>query len=615
MKKKLALLSVLPALLLSSCSFLDIFNSNSDEKTVGVYVLDLIAYDDNPQLSKANIGNLNLRFRNGEKFVPYLTVEQYASIYDKFFEEGVKSEVSTSGFITQWTIKKNDELYFAAAISPLEKTIIRAGDISNVLRTGEGGITPPLDVLSYGVQSNQTYEQLGDSNYSTFTYKDCDFDYLRNDGELYFPLGLLDLSFSESSGLYVTYNYKNLYASTAPDDFGDLAFKDGFSYTSVDDQMAKAVGYSTMPDYLIKYNASAFLYVMQNFYGLRKYHNIENMKQFYKNNGLYDKFYSGVASTRGYAFSEAVNLFDDNHTGIVRVNSAWGENTRAPYAKGIVARNKLEDRLKVLRKEKYQGTNISSTYEPAEGDIRYSDDGKTAMFFFDSFKYGTYDQVFNANGTVKSTAYKYDTFFLFRDTLNTISNRSSVENVIIDVSLNGGGTLGVLMKLLPLLSKNNRSSINFYDDSDEVIYTYKSSSDINGDGLYTESDAYGNRFNFYILTSDCSFSCGNAFPCYAQEMGVKIIGETSGGGECAVAIHYLPNSQYVYHSSNLHLGSYNSSTKVFKGFEDGATPDIPLTDGTPMCTVDDNDNPTYRIPGGFYDVNSLSEKITQYANK
>ena len=615
MKKKLALLSVLPALLLSSCSFLDIFNSNSDEKTVGVYVLDLIAYDDNPQLSKANIGNLNLRFRNGEKYVPYLTVEQYASIYDKFFEEGVKSEVSTSGFITQWTIKKNNELYFAAAISPLEKTIIRAGDISNVLRTGEGGITPPLDVLSYGVQSNQTYEQLGDSNYSTFTYKDCDFDYLRNDGELYFPLGLLDLSFSESSGLYVTYNYKNLYASTAPDDFGDLAFKDGFSYTSVDDQMAKAVGYSTMPDYLIKYNASAFLYVMQNFYGLRKYHNIENMKQFYKNNGLYDKFYSGVASTRGYAFSEAVNLFDDNHTGIVRVNSAWGENTRAPYAKGIVARNKLEDRLKVLRKEKYQGINISSTYEPAEGDIRYSDDGKTAMFFFDSFKYGTYDQVFNANGTVKSTAYKYDTFFLFRDTLKEISNRSSVENVIIDVSLNGGGTLGVLMKLLPLLSKNNRSSINFYDDSDEVVYTYKSSSDINGDGLYTESDAYGNRFNFYILTSDCSFSCGNAFPCYAQEMGAKIIGETSGGGECAVAIHYLPNSQYVYHSSNLHLGSYNKSTKTFRGFEDGATPDIPLTDGTPMCTVDDDGNPTYHIPGGFYDVNSLNEKITEYANK
>ena len=612
MKKKLALLSVLPALLLSSCSFLDIFNSNSDEKTVGVYVLDLIAYDDNPQLSEAKVANLDLRFKNGEKYIPYLRLEQYASIYDKFFQEGVTSKVTTSGFVTQWTIEKNGELYFAAAISPLEKTVIRAGDISNVLRTGEGGITPPLDVLSYGVESNQTYEQLGENNYSTFTYQDCDFGYIRSGTDIYFPLGLLDLSFSESSGLYVTYNYKNLYASTSPDDFGDLAFKDGFSYTSVDDQMAKAVGYTAMPDYLINYNASAFLYVMQNFYGLRKYHAIENMKEFYKKNGLYDKFYSGVASTRGYAFSEAVNLFDDNHTGIVRVNSAWGENTRAPYAKGIVARNKLEERLTTLRKEKYQGTSL---IEPAEGDIRYSDDGKTAMFFFDSFKYGTYDEVFNKNGTIKSDAYEYDTFSLFQKTLKEISNHSSVENVIIDVSLNGGGTLGVLIKLLPLLSKNNSSSINFYEDSDEMVFTYSSASDINGDGFYNEKDAYGNKFNFYILTSDCSFSCGNAFPCYAQEMGVKIIGETSGGGECAVAIHYLPNSQYVYHSSNLHLGSYNKSTKTFRGFEDGATPDIPLTDGTPMCTVDDDGNPTYHIPGGFYDVNSLNEKITEYANK
>ena len=614
MKKKTALLSILPALLLTSCGFLDIFNANTDEKTMGVYVLDLIAYDDNPQLSKARVGDLTPRFKNGEKYIPYLTLKQYASIYNKFFEEGVVSEVTTNGYISQWTIEKNNELYFAAAISPLEKTIIKAGDISNVLRTGEGGITPPLDVLSYGVESNQTYEQLGTNNYSTFTYKDCDFDYFRNDGELYLPLGLLDLSFSESSGLFVTYNYKNLYASTDANDFGDLAFRDGLSYTSVDDQMVKAVGYSTMPDYLIKYNASAFLFVMQNFYGLRKYHNIDNMKQFYKSNGLYDKFYSAVASTRGYAFSEAVNLFDDNHTGVVRVNSAWGENVRAPYASGIVARNKLEERLKVLRKEKYQGTSID--YEPAEGDIRYSDDGKTAMFFFDAFKYGTYDQVFTDDGRVKANAYKYDTFFLFRDTLKEIATHTSVENVIIDVSLNGGGTLGVLIKLLPLLSKNNQSTINFYDDSEEIVFTYRSSSDINGDGLYNQNDAYGNRFNFYILTSDCSFSCGNAFPCYAQAMGVKIIGENSGGGECAVAIHYLPNSQYVYHSSNLHLGIFDQTKKEFHGFENGADPDIPLTElNQPMCTVDDDGNPTYHIPGGFYDINSLNEKIIEYANK
>ena len=80
-------------------------------------------------------------------------------------------------------------------------------------------------------------------------------------------------------------------------------------------------------------------------------------------------------------------------------------------------------------------------------------------------------------------------------------------------------------------------------------------------------------------SSDCSFSCGNAFPCLAQKLGyAKIIGEKSGGGECAVGIHYLPNGEYVYHSSNLHLGYYDEASNVFTGFEDGAKPDVSIGD-------------------------------------
>ena len=612
MKKRFVLLSVLPALLLSSCSFFNIFNS--DEKTVGVYVLDMIATDENPQINDAYLGDLTPRFKSGEKYIPYLSLQQYASIYSKFLNPKAVSEVTTEGFITSWSIKIDGELYFYAAISPLEKLVLKAGDISNVLKTGEGGIQPTYDVLNYGCESDTTYDQLGEVNYATYTFKDCDFDYIRNGGDVYLPLGLYDLSFSESSGLYVTYNYKNIYCSTNPDDFGDLAFRDGFSYSTVDDQMSRAVGGVAMPDYLINYNASSFLFVMQNFYGLRSHFAIQNMKEFYKSNNLYNGFYSSNAGTRAYSFSQAVNIFDDNHSGIVRVNTAWGENARAPYGKGIQARNALEKRLTTLRKEKYGG--ILNVVEPQEGDIVYSDDLKTAMFFFDSFKYGTEAEVFDSFGRVKSTAYKYDTFMLFRKVLAELDAIPTVKNVIIDVSLNGGGTLGVMIKLLPLLSKNNHATVDFYDESENVAFMYTTSSDANGDGQYTESEAYGNRFNFYILTSDCSFSCGNAFPCYAQQLGVKIIGETSGGGECAVSIHYLPNSQYIYHSSNLHIGAYDKANKKFTGFEDGATPDIPLTENnTPMCTVNDNGDPTFNIPHGFFDVNVLSERIAENANQ
>ena len=610
MNKKLVFLTTLPALLLSSCSFFQFFES--DEKTVGIYVLDMIAEEENPQLNDAYIGNTTLRFKNGEKYVPYISLKQYASIYKPFLEPKATSTVTTDGFSTSWKIEVDGSLYFYAIISPIEKIIIRAGDISNSLKTGEGGIQPSYDVLNYGSKSSSSYEQLGKNNYATYTFEDCDFDYFNSGGELYMPLGLYDLAFSECSSLYVTYNYRNLYASTEPDDFSKLAFRDGISYNTVDDQMVRAVGMGIMPQYLIDYNASCFLFVMQNFYGLRSHFGIESMKKYYQEKNLYNNFYSNSANTRALAFSNAVNMFDDNHSVILSVNSAWGEIARAPSGKGIQARNALEKRLTTLRTEKYQGLN--SLVLPQEGDILYSNDGKTAMFYFDSFKYGTSEEVFDGNGHAKDTAYKYDTFFLFRKTLKEIANHTGIENVIIDVSLNGGGTLGVMMKLLPFLSKNNSSKVSYYDGAEEVAFTYTNQADVNGDGEYTENESYGNQFNFYILTSDCSFSCGNAFPCFAQEMGVKIIGETSGGGECAVSIHYLPNSQYIYHSSNLHIGSYNSEAKTFKGFEDGATPDIPLVEnGAPMCTVNDSGTPALNIPAGFYDVDSLSEKITQYA--
>ena len=612
MKRKLAFLLLLPTLLLSSCDFLDIFNANSDEKTVNLYVLDMIADNENPQLSDAYISNINLRFKNGEKYVPYISLKQYASIYKKFLDPRAVSTVTNDGFTSSWKIEIDGSVYFYAVISPLEKVVLRAGEISNALKSGEGGIQPEYDVLNYGVETESSYEQLGKENYATYTFADCDFDYFRDGGELYMPLGLYDLAFSECSTLYVTYNYRNLFASTNADDFSQLAFRDGISYCTVDDQMVRATTGASMPQYLIDYNASCFLFVMQNFYGLRSHYGIENMKKYYQEKNLYNQFYSGVANTRALAFSEAVNMFDDNHSAIISVNSAWGEIARAPYGKGIIARNELEKRLKVLRKEKYQGTN--SAFEPVEGTILYSSDQKTAMFYFDSFKYGEYNEVFDDRGQVKNTAGRYDTFFLFRDTFNEIARHPSVKNVIIDVSLNGGGTLGVLIKLLPFLSKNNNAAVNFYDGSEKVVFSYTSKSDINGDGAYTADESYGNDYNIYILTSDCSFSCGNAFPCYAQALGAKVIGETSGGGECAVSIHYLPNSQYIYHSSNLHIGLHDQTKKEFYGFEDGATPDVPLTeDNKPMCTVNNNGDPTFNIPHGFYDIDVLNEKITQYS--
>ena len=150
---------------------------------------------------------------------------------------------------------------------------------------------------------------------------------------------------------------------------------------------------------------------------------------------------------------------------------------------------------------------------------------------------------------------------------------------MFDIAVNGGGYVATMAKLLALVSKDNSGHMAFFDDTIQVASAYSTKVDSNGDKKYDKEDCFGDDFNIYLLTSDYSFSCGNAFPAIAQkENSVKIIGQKSGGGECAVAIHYLPNSEYVYHSSNLHIGLFDEEKNTFTGFEGGATPDIEISD-------------------------------------
>ena len=57
---------------------------------------------------------------------------------------------------------------------------------------------------------------------------------------------------------------------------------------------------------------------------------------------------------------------------------------------------------------------------------------------FDGFSFGKDDEVFNPDGTIKEDAYLYDTYLRVARSLETIRNKGTVENVVLDISLNGG---------------------------------------------------------------------------------------------------------------------------------------------------------------------------------
>ena len=57
-----------------------------------------------------------------------------------------------------------------------------------------------------------------------------------------------------------------------------------------------------------------------------------------------------------------------------------------------------------------------------------------------------------------------------------------------------------------------------------------------------------------------------------------------------MAVHYLPNSEYVYHSSNLHIGYVDETNNSFYGFEGGAIPDIEIEINQDFYSLDNLNN-------------------------
>lgn len=570
MKARLFALLILPSLMLPSCAGL--FGPKSTEQEVMAYDLDRASQDRHKRLKEGYLTTVKARFVENQPYIPYLSLRQYASLYESHYGEGFTNKITNTAFSTSWEIYKGDEPYFACVFDYLSEEISIAGSINNAF--SETDDTRDLKALSYGLKNTYDNKILSNKSYATYNYGGYGITNFKSGNDRYFPLGFYDITFFDNSGIYFTYNYKYICSTRNVDTYSDFTYveEDGTENT-FNSQMLSNKQNDVIPSYLSTYNANLFLYLMDNFYGLKENKGFKSAATYYKNKGFYNDLFVEDPEARTWAYSDALSVLDDNHTALVSVNSTWGNQYYKPsrrYGDGCRARNATRGDLEPEREDNYTRMQDINSH-----DVVISSDKKTAFFSFDSFTFGTTSQVFNEDGTVKGSAKDFDTFFKMIDVLQYIKSVGTVENVILDVSLNGGGTVGVMMKLLALISKDNNSNLAMYDGPTTQLVNINSQVDINGDGVYDTEDCFGDDFNFYILTSDCSFSCGNAFPCVAKAEGyAKIIGQKSGGGECAVSIHYLPNSEYVYHSSNTHLGLYDQATNTFKGFENGAIPDI-----------------------------------------
>ncbi len=201
--------------------------------------------------------------------------------------------------------------------------------------------------------------------------------------------------------------------------------------------------------------------------------------------------------------------------------------------------------LSTLKEEAYESTECVREWDDAKLYVK----GNTAYFVFEEFK----------DAVVKPFKLSLD-----------YCKENNIKNVVIDVTTNGGGAQAVVFYMLSVIS--GKSALYQLNTLTGNLYKEDPRIDRNLDGKFDEKDdALKYDLNFAILTTDYSFSSANMLPCIAQKNGVAVIGETSGGGTCALAMRFAPDGSYYYMSSDMKI-TYSDG----KDIDAGATPNIKL---------------------------------------
>ena len=356
-------------------------------------------------------------------------------------------------------------------------------------------------------------------------------------------LGIPLQTFDDVFGGTLIYNGKNLYYST---DVKDIPVVAADYYGT---ETASGVRSEALAEFC--YNELCLNLDLN--YGLKAIHGIEAFPDFdsyFKAAGIRDD----LKSTNALTFANALNdvcsfYFGDGHSSY-NVHSYYLGKDATLTEKHTSAMFKsylshLEDYVNA-RNEKIGSQSVYSDGNKVWDPVKcyeVSSDGKTAIVRFDHFTVnqlkgdaiktlvaGFTDEKMDAY--VHALENEYDTIALIHAINEKIQADSNIENIVLDMSLNGGGANHSAAFVLAWLLGECTFDFNNPITGAKWSATYKA--DVNLDGYYNSADTVSDK-NLFCLISPISFSCGNMVPAMLKASGrATILGVMSGGGTSCV---------------------------------------------------------------------------------
>lgn len=476
-------------------------------------------------------GKIDTYFKGKDKYLPYVDLEQFIK--------------ASSGIYDLNRVEFNDD-------KDNQRFILKVDGVDNIFDYKNQKIEyEALNFLvelqetdySYCLKTEDFYDE--DKDYKcTLDLAKYDIELFHASDKLLIDFNLLNLLLS-SENLYLTTFNGNGY-------YGDFYF---FSDELQNDAYTSNLKGTSIPDEVKKLDAKYLTLLMENYYGLYDYKHLENDED---TNNLINVFSNAKTHNYSQTVFDYFNSLDDGHTGMISYPFySGGIISSAEYGKTVETLFEVDELLAIQKAQKQME---SQQYEIV---------GNTMYISFDSFDTDSDFDLDNIDLNVEYT----DSFIYIYTCLEKAKQANNIENVVFDISTNGGGNIGALFRIFGLLTNDdiiiNEEVSNFGLDIETRVKV-----DTDFDDDYEDDDAY-TMFNYYILTSEASFSCANFFPTVAKAQNLAtIIGQKSSGGMCSVMTYVLPSGiQFQTSSSSRQYTTLNGNKYYLEG---GAPVDIEI---------------------------------------
>ena len=497
--------------------------------------------------------DIEVAFLDGETNVPYVTLETMKEMLYRWVSMAKASE---GGKNYDLEIEKNGDIViltrenqYPVKINFAENTI-EFYDYDAFIKISPDA--PLMDVIAstgYDANGESALFQKSDTSFERYggplTLKPGAYgiDLVYQDDEYYIPLQLISDFILTNYGGNVVYNTEAvcIVYIGRPD-----YLEDAFYPTDVPKERSED---------LIAFNYKELCLALDTLYGLKAQHNITDFNNLFQSTGLVVSLLSKDPQEAGQALADlCCKYFDDGHSGNVNASYMMKEAVKRNWGPSNMQRFDEMDRYKEARDAVYP-----------DGAVPYEEVGNTAYITFDVFKFQFLDYYSeNAEDHLDNTA----ALMLYAYQQITREN-SPIENVVLDLSNNGGGDADAAAFVIGAFLGD--ASISMMNPASGALVCENYKVDLNLDRQFDEKDSLKD-YNLFCIESPVSFSCGNLVPCALKNSDkVTLLGRPSSGGACVV-FRQTTADGCVYQISGFKKLAYMKNGS-FYDIDQGATPD------------------------------------------